>query len=264
MKSTPSDAATPRMEALARLPVFYALAGKRACVAAGSAAAAWKAELLAAAGATVEVYAEHTSEEMAELAVASASQIVIHRHAIEAADLAGAALAVGAFEDDGEAAAFAALARQAGVPVNVIDKPAFCDFSFGSIVNRSPLVIGISTDGAAPVFGQAVRAKLESLIPRGFARWAEAARQWRPRVQALSLSFRERRRFWEKFTERAVAGPERAPGQSDIDGLMAETRGVARDTGSVVLVGAGPGDPELLTLRAVRALQSADVILVDD
>ena len=150
------------------------------------------------------------------------------------------------------------------MPVNVIDKPAFCDFSFGSIVNRSPLVIGISTDGAAPVFGQAIRAKLEALIPRGFARWADAARQWRPRVQALALSFRERRRFWERFTERAVAAPERAPAASDIDALMAETRGIAADAGSVVLVGAGPGDPELLTLRAVRALQSADVILIDD
>src|SRR5205085_3916650 len=85
---------------------------------------------------------------------------------------------------------------------NVIDKPACCDFSFGAIVNRSPLVIGISTGGAAPVFGQAIRAKLEALIPQGFARWADAARRWRPRVQALALSFRERRRFWEKFTER--------------------------------------------------------------
>ena len=163
-------------------------------------------------------------------------------------------MAVGAFEDDGEAALFAAFAREAGVPVNVIDKPAFGDFSFGSIVNRSPLVIGISTDGAAPVFGQAIRAKLEALIPRGFARWAEAARQWRPRVLALALSFRERRRFWEKFTERAVTEPERAPVTSDIDALIAATRGVSDNTGSVILVGAGPGDPELLTLRAVRAL----------
>ena len=81
-------------------------------------------------------------------------------------------MAIGAFEDDAKPRAFAAMARAAGVPVNVIDKPAFCDFSFGSIVNRSPLVIGISTDGAAPVFGQAIRAKLEALIPRGFARWA--------------------------------------------------------------------------------------------
>jgi uroporphyrin-III C-methyltransferase/precorrin-2 dehydrogenase/sirohydrochlorin ferrochelatase len=173
-------------------------------------------------------------------------------------------MAIGDFADEHEAEGFATMARRAGVPVNVIDKPAFCDFSFGAIVNRSPLVVGISTDGAAPVFGQAVRARLEALIPQGFSRWAEAARRWRPRVAALSLSFRERRRFWERFTERAVAEPNRVPGDSDIDALMAETRGVARDAGSVLLVGAGPGDPELLTLRAVRALQSADVILVDD
>ncbi len=259
---TPSEARPPRMEALARLPVFYALAGKRAVVAGGNAAAAWKAELLAAAGARVEVYAADPSDEMIEIATQAA--ITIHRRAMEPADFGGATMAVGAFEDDSEAAAFATIARDAGVPVNVIDKPAFCDFSFGAIVNRSPLVIGISTDGAAPVFGQAIRAKLEALIPRGFARWAEAARQWRPRVQALALSFRERRRFWERFTERAVTEPERAPAESDIAALMSETRGVARDAGSVVLVGAGPGDPELLTLRAVRALQSADVILIDD
>jgi len=259
---TPSEARPPRMEALARLPVFFALTGKRAVVAGGSAAAAWKAELLAASGASVDVYAVDPGEELVE--AAAPASITIHHRAIEAADLDGAAMAIGAFEDDGQAAAFATMARRAGVPVNVIDKPAFCDFSFGSIVNRSPLVIGISTDGAAPVFGQAVRARLEALIPRGFARWAQAARQWRPRVQALALSFRERRRFWEKFTERAVAEPERTPDQGDIDALMADTRGAASDAGSVVLVGAGPGDPELLTLRAVRALQSADVILIDD
>jgi uroporphyrin-III C-methyltransferase/precorrin-2 dehydrogenase/sirohydrochlorin ferrochelatase len=263
MTRTPSETRTPRMEALARLPVFYALAGKRAAVAGGSAAAAWKVELLAAAGASVEVFAQDLGEDMAELASNNAS-IIIHPRAIGPEDFANAAMAVGAFEDDVQAATFAAMARAAGVPVNVIDKPAFCDFSFGSIVNRSPLVIGISTDGAAPVFGQAIRAKLEALIPRGFSRWAEAAWQWRPRVQALALSFRERRRFWERFTERAIAEPERIPAESDIDALMAETRGVTANTGSVALVGAGPGDPELLTLRAVRALQSADVILIDD
>ena len=88
----------------------------------------------------------------------------------------GAAVAIGAFDDDDGAAAFAAAARAAGVPVNVIDKPAFCDFAFGAIVNRSPLVIGISTDGAAPVFAQAIRAKLEALLPKGFADWASPPR----------------------------------------------------------------------------------------
>jgi uroporphyrin-III C-methyltransferase/precorrin-2 dehydrogenase/sirohydrochlorin ferrochelatase len=239
------------------------LTGRRTVIAGSNAAAAWKAELLAAAGADVDVFAEEAGEEMADLA-ANTPRITIHPRAIEAADLDGAAMAIGAFEDDTQAAGFAATARRAGVPVNVIDRPAFCDFAFGSIVNRSPLVIGISTDGAAPVFGQAIRAKLEALIPRGFARWAEAARRWRPRVQALALSFRERRQFWEQFTARAVAGPDRAPAESDIDALMSGTRGATGSAGSVVLVGAGPGDPELLTLRAVRALQSADVILIDD
>jgi len=259
---TPAEARPPRMEALARLPVFYALTGRRAIVAGGNAAAAWKAELLAAAGASVEVYAAEPDEEMR--ALATQATVALYRRAVAEGDLAGAAMAIGAFEDDGQAAAFATLARRAGVPVNVIDKPAYCDFAFGAIVNRSPLVIGISTDGAAPVFGQAIRAKLEALIPRGFAHWAEAARQWRPRVQALALSFRERRSFWERFAARAVGAPNHAPAQRDFDTLMSETRGATADTGSVVLVGAGPGDPELLTLRAVRALQSADVILIDD
>jgi uroporphyrin-III C-methyltransferase/precorrin-2 dehydrogenase/sirohydrochlorin ferrochelatase len=188
--------------------------------------------------------------------------VVVHERAWDAGDFSGAAIAVADCADDLEAAAFATAARAKGVPVNVIDRPAFCDFSFGAIVNRSPLVIGISTDGASPVFGQAIRAKIEALIPKGFARWADAARAWRPRVQALALPFRGRRNFWERFTERAVAAPNATPTDADLDALLKPT--MAQNTGSVILVGAGPGDPELLTLRAVRALQSADVILFDD
>src|SRR6478736_4218556 len=156
--------------------------------------------------------------------------------------------------------------RAAGVPVNVIDKPAFCDFSFGAIVNRSPLVIGISTDGAAPVFAQAVRAKLEALLPKGFADWAAAAGRWRGALKLAGLSFAARRKFWHLFTAHAMANPDREPAQADFDSFVAEVKGLgtAVENGSVTLVGAGPGDPELLTLRAVRALQSADVILFDD
>jgi uroporphyrin-III C-methyltransferase/precorrin-2 dehydrogenase/sirohydrochlorin ferrochelatase len=255
------------METLARLPVFLALEGKRAVVAGGTAAAAWKAELLSAAGAKVHVYADDPSEELRALvADAPRGVVVLHRRPWQAADFADAAIAVGACDDDRTADLFASAARAAGVPVNVIDKPAFCDFSFGSIVNRSPLVIGISTDGAAPVFGQAIRAKLEALIPRGFGRWAEAARQWRRSVQSSGLSFAGRRRFWQVFTAFAVTHPNRDPARSDFDSFLAQTQGegAAVDSGTVTLVGAGPGDPELLTLRAVRALQSADVILIDD
>jgi len=263
----PLDTKSTRLQALARLPVFLSLDGKKAVLAGGSAAAAWKAELLSAAGARVDVYATEPSEELLQLAAdPPRGAIFITIREWTAADIDGAAVAIGAFQDDESATKFAAAARAAGVPVNVIDKPAFCDFSFGAIVNRSPLVIGISTDGAAPVFAQAIRAKLEALLPNGFAGWAAAAARWRSAVKASGLSFAGRRRFWQLFTAQAVTRPNQEPDQEDFEKFIAEVKGLgaAVENGSVTLVGAGPGDPELLTLRAVRALQSADVILFDD
>jgi uroporphyrin-III C-methyltransferase/precorrin-2 dehydrogenase/sirohydrochlorin ferrochelatase len=263
----PAEIAPPRMQPLARLPVFFALDGKRVVIAGGTPAAAWKAELLAACGAAVIVFAEEPTDELLALPASTGhGSIAIERRAWHSADLSGASLAIGAFDDDDEAARFAAASRGAGVPVNVVDKPAFCDFSFGSIVNRSPLIIGISTDGAAPVFAQAIRAKLEAFLPRGFARWAETARRWRGAIKASGLSFAGRRQAWQLFTARAMAEPEREPRDSDLAGILDAGRGLGpvAEAGSVTLVGAGPGDPELLTLRAARALQSADVILFDD
>jgi len=263
----PSDTRSPRMGPLARLPVFYSLGGKRAVLAGGSAAAAWKSELLSAAGANVDVFAADACEEMIQLAAEPPlGAIRINQREWTAEDFEDAAVAVGAFEDDEAAAKFAFAARAAGVPVNVIDKPAFCDFSFGAIVNRSPLVIGISTDGAAPVFAQAIRAKLEALLPKGFAVWAATAGRWRSMLKLSGLPFAARRKFWHVFTANAVANPEHVPSQVDFDNFISEVRGLGKcvENGSVTLVGAGPGDPELLTLRAVRALQSADVILFDD
>ena len=262
MRRKPTEVQTARIGPLARLPAFFALEGKRAVVAGAGQAATWKAELLSAAGATVDVYAPEQSESLEGLAAAPpVGAVIVHKRPWKPADIIDAAIAVAECADDAEAQLFAAAARAAGVPVNVIDRPAFCDFSFGAIVNRSPLVIGISTDGAAPVFGQAVRSKIEALIPTGFARWADAARNWRPRVQALALPFRGRRTFWERFADRAIAAPNQAPVDADLEALLEPTS--SPDAGSVTLVGAGPGDPELLTLRAVRALQSADVILFD-
>src|SRR6266566_900274 len=252
---------------LSRLPAFFDLKGKRAVVAGGSAAAAWKVELLSAAGARVEAFAAIPGDPLLALAITPPDGAVsLHRRSWSASDLRGAAIAVADCADDKAAAQFAAAARSAGVPVNVIDRPAFCDFSFGAIVNRSPLVIGISTDGAAPVFGQAIRSRLEAVIPRGFARWAEAARHWRKAVQSSGLSSSGRRRFWRAFAAFAVSNPEREPAPSDFDALLRRTedQATAAEAGSLTLVGAGPGDAELLTMRAVRALQSADIILVDD
>ena len=267
MSRKPIETSLSRIQPLARLPVFFALEHRRVVIAGGSEAAAWKAELLAAAGATVELYAEHPSEELlAVLASLSNDRIHLHHRPWSLDVFKGAALAILATENDAEAKAFRCAAQASGIPCNVVDRPAFCDFSFGGIVNRSPLIISISTDGAAPVFGQAIRAKIEAMLPQGLTQWAEAARQWRPSVQALKLSFQRRRAFWERFTELALAHPNDTPNVAERDALLAKSASDATspERGSAVLVGAGPGDPELLTLKAVRALQSADIILYDD
>jgi uroporphyrin-III C-methyltransferase/precorrin-2 dehydrogenase/sirohydrochlorin ferrochelatase len=263
----PFELSPPRMEPLARLPVFFALEGRRVVIDGDNQAAAWKAELMSAAGAVVQVFATTPCAELLALAESAPNgPIMIFPGSATFDDIAGAALAIGAFDNDCDAAVFASVARGAGVPVNVIDKPAYCDFSFGAIVNRSPLVIGISTDGAAPIFAQAIRAKLEAMLPLGFSRWADAARRWRAQVQQSGLSFGGRRKFWQLFVARAMQEPNRAPQEPERADLIAAVtqEAGAGDAGCVTLVGAGPGDPELLTLRAVRALQSADVILIDD
>ncbi|MEP0323779.1 siroheme synthase CysG [Bauldia litoralis] len=252
-----------RMEALATLPVFFRLAGRKAIVAGGSEAAAWKAELLAATGAEVHVYAEDLDP--AFEAVIATGSLVHHARRWDQAILPGAAVAICDAATEAEAKAFADAARAAGVPVNVIDRPAFCDFQFGSIVNRSPVVVAISTDGAAPILGQAIRRRIETLLPPALAGWAELARAMRDRIAATLAAGPQRRAFWERFVDRAFGS---TPGEDPVDALMADASAVASGTpasqGRVTLVGAGPGDAELLTLKAVRALQSADVILFDD
>ena len=256
------ETAVDAIRPLATLPIAFRLRGREVAVAGGGEGAAWKAELLASAGARVRVYAPDSVARLRELATRrEAVEILSRRWTPE--DLSGVALAVLETEDDDEARAFRAAARAAGAPVNVVDRPEFCDFSFTTLVNRSPLVVAISTDGAAPVFAQAIRARIEALLPATLARWAEAAREWRRGVAALGLDFRQRRAFWERFADRALASG-RGPEPPDFDALaaaLADSEAPAR--GRVVLVGAGPGDPDLLTLKAVRALQSADVVLYD-
>lgn len=263
----PSAETPARIEAIETLPVFHRLAGRRVILAGASEGALWKAELLLAAGAELHVFAPEAAEHYLPLTARGAERGALHLHARhwQPDDLAGAAIAIAEAEGDAEAAAFAEAARAAGIPVNIIDKPEFCDFQFGSIVNRSPLLIAISTDGAAPVFGQAIRMRIEALLPRGLKAWAEAAKAWRPAISAREWPFALRRTFWERFSRRALAAPEAAPDETDFASLLAETADTAGEpAGRISFVGAGPGDPELLTLKAVRALQNADVILFDD
>ncbi len=260
----PQETRVAGLEPLSVLPVFVSLQGKRAVLAGSGGGAPWKVKLLAAAGARVDVYASDPSDELAAVpGETTPRQVTLHLRSWTQDDLNGAAFAIGAMEDEAECVAFVAAARAAGAIVNAVDRPHLCDVSFGAIVNRSPLVVGISTEGAAPVFGQTVRARIEAMLPRGFAGWVAAARDWRSQVTARFHGAVERRDFWQRFTDRAFAEPDRVPEQADLDDLLGKT-GAAPKGGAVSLVGAGPGDAELLTLKALRALRNADVILYDD
>ncbi|AVO44652.1 siroheme synthase CysG [Phreatobacter cathodiphilus] len=264
--AAPRGTEPARIGAIATLPLFHKLRGRRVVLAGDSEGASWKAELLAAAGADLHVFAPASPGRFHHVAASDGGGVHVHERAWTPGDLDGAALAVADVESDEEAAAFAAAARAAGAVANVVDRPAFCDAQFGALVNRSPLLVAISTDGAAPVFGQAVRARIEALLPRGLQAWAQAARDWRPLVQARGAAFSLRRAFWQRFTDLAFSAPERAPAEADRDALLAglDRQQAAPPEGRVLLVGAGPGDPDLLTLKALRALQSADVILYDN
>lgn len=224
---------------LATLPLFHRMTGRKAVVAGQSAAADWKAELLAAAGATVVRTGRNWQPEQ----------------------LNGATLAVAELGDREETVRFVKAARRVGALVNIIDCPELCDIQFGTIVNRSPVVIGISTDGAAPMLGQSIRSRIESVLPSGISRWASFAKHWRALLKARLGDIHARRAFWQRFVAAAWAEPHRAPNESDFDSLVDAT---FETKGRVILVGAGPGDPELLTLKAMHALQTATVILYDN
>ncbi|MBB3443574.1 siroheme synthase CysG [Rhizobium sp. BK379] len=262
-----ADRAPARMAPLAKLPVFWSLAGQRVIVAGGSDACAWKAELLAACGARVEIYCEHLGEACATLVARGSPHpegALIHCPMVWREDVyAGAALAIADCDEETEAHAFFDAARRAGVPVNVIDKPAFCQFQFGSIVNRSPVVVSISTDGAAPILAQAIRRRIETLLPTSLKSWAGLAQSLREEIAIRLKPGAARRAFWERFVDRAF-GDE--PTETSVRDLLSDMQKPAqmRPVGRVTLVGAGPGDAEYLTLKAVRALQAADVILFDD
>lgn len=260
-----------RIAPLAALPVFWELRGRRVMVAGGSDGAAWKAELMAAAGAEVHVFAdeEQMSEAMWELTGSCehrpASRIVHHPRTWSPDNFAGMALAIADCADETEAEAFCHAADAMGVPANVIDRPAFCRFRFGSIVNRSPVIVSISTDGAAPILAQAIRRRIETLLPATLGAWTDIAQKIRERLHERLSHGPLRRAFWEGFVDRALAGGE-PPEEGTAHALLNEADTLAAEPsgGHLAFVGAHPSDPELLTLKAVHALQSADVIFFDD
>lgn len=254
-----------RVGKLATLPVFFKLSGRPILLAGGSEAAAWKAELLAATGAIVHIYNIDICRQFQELILANPSQYIVHRENWEAAQFKNFALIIGDMECLDEAERFHDCAIASGVPVNVIDKPQFCQFQFGSIVNRSPTIVAISTDGAAPILGQAIRRKIEAVLPMQLSNWTKLAQRVRGQVADTLKHGADRRKFWERFVDRAFHFGKTTPNECTVlSDLNTIENGQNTINGQVSLVGAGNGDAEQLTLAAMRSLQAADFVFATE
>lgn len=244
------------------LPVCLELRGRDALVIGGGSVAARKAELLLRAGARVRVAAPALAEGWSVLAPRVRHQAVGYSPEL----LHGAAVVIVATDDERVNAEAAREARSRGIPVNVVDRPELGDLIMPAIVDRSPVLVAVSTGGAAPVLARRLRARLETLIPRGLGTLAALARDYRKEVKRRLADPLARRRFWEQALDGEVARHALAGRRLEAErALQAQLRGAAEPPGrgEVYLVGAGPGDPELLTLRALRLMQQADVILHD-
>ncbi len=247
------------------LPVFLTLRARRCVVVGGGHVAERKLALLLRAGARVEVIAPQLSEELERLA--AAGDITISKREFEATDVRGAALVIAATDDLVVNEKVATAAEQAGVLVNVVDQPGVGNVVMPSIVDRSPVIIAIGTGGNAPVLARMLRAKLESLIPQAYGELASLLGALRERVRAAVPDGVARRRFWERTLDGPAAelifAGRRADAVDCIERGLAQADHERAPEGEVYLIGTGPGDPDLLTFRALRLMQNADVVVYD-
>ncbi|PHN59646.1 sirohydrochlorin ferrochelatase [Pseudomonas sp. ICMP 8385] len=245
------------------LPLFHNLRGSRVLVVGGGEIALRKSRLLADAGALLRVVAPLIEDPLRELVQGSGGELIVRGY--QAADLDGCTLVIAATDDEPLNAQVSSEARRRCVPVNVVDAPALCSVIFPAIVDRSPLVIAVSSGGDAPVLARLIRAKLETWIPSTYGQLAGLAARFRAQVKGLYPDVQQRRAFWEEVFQGPIADRQLA-GQGDEAErlLVAKVNGKPPHApGEVYLVGAGPGDPDLLTFRALRLMQQADVVLYD-
>lgn len=248
------------------LPAFFALDGKSVLVAGGTAQAAQRIRILLDAGASVTASAPSFDAAFDDLR---------RRGGIDwragwpgAGDIAHATMLFVATGDRARDADLAALAHSARVPVNVTDRPDISDFIMPAVVDRGDVVVGISSSGTSPVLARLVRARIESVLPARLADLAAFAARFRDSTRTLIGDTTARRRFWERVLDGPIgqlvlAGRERAARAAMLRALN-RPAAAAPPRGAVAIVGAGPGDPDLLTLRALQALQQADVVLYDE
>ncbi len=252
----------PRPEP-SHFPIFLCLLDKRVLVVGGGDEAAAKVRLLLPTGAHVVVTAADACEALTDLAADGCIQL--HRRDFVPDDLNGARVCIVALSDGRSAARIAGLAAAAGAMVNVVDRPELSDFMVPAIVERPPVTVAIATGGTAPSLARELRSRIEQAVPPGVATLGALCRDWRSAVADALPDRTARRRFWEAVLDgpeaRAAMDGDRTEADRLIVARLAGRRTAPR--GRASLVGAGPGDPELLTLRAVRALKRADIVLYD-
>jgi len=250
------------------LPLFLDVRGRTVLVDGGGTAAARRVERALSAGATVLSLDPHPEGELQRLIDAAPEGLTFEARVPAREDVQGCAVAYGASEDEARDARLFGWTREFGVLCNVADVPDKCDFITPSIVDRSPIVVAISTGGAAPIIARTLKARIETMLPPVYGQLASFFGGLRDRVSEAISGGRERRHFWERMIEGPagdlfVAGDEAgALARFDAD-LERARSGETSATGEVYLVGAGPGDPDLLTFRALRLMQRADVVLYD-
>lgn len=245
------------------LPIFLDVQERKILLVGGGPAAAAKAGLLVRSRARVAVVAETLCETLRQ--IVEAGDVAWDGRPFEPSMLEDAALV---FDGAGDRALTDLLRRETrarGILLNVIDRPAACDFIVPARLERGPITIAISTGGAAPGLARAIRQQLETMLPAGYGRIARAAGRCRARVKERLPTTRARQRFWSRLLEpastRDLCRLEEGEIASHFEAALDHAD--EQPTGSVQLVGAGPGDPELLTVKAVRAIEAADVIFHD-
>jgi len=245
------------------LPLFHNLKGRKCLVVGGGEIALRKVRPLLEAGAIVRVVAPEIRPALKELA--DKGTIQISCKTFHPDDMAGVALVIAATSDTQVNEQVSRFARERNIMVNVVDNPALCSVIFPAIIDRSPVQIAISTGGSAPVLARLLRGKLESLLPDGYGKLAALADKFRPAVKARLESENSRRSFWEKVFEGPIAELVFRGRMQDAEQALAEALEYPdiQTCGEVYLVGGGPGDPDLLTFRALRLMQQADIVLYD-
>lgn len=245
------------------LPLFHNLKGRTVLVVGGGEIALRKARLLSEAGAVLRVVAPEVEPQLVELVKRGGGRSVVRGYVRD--DLVGCVLAIAATDDEPLNAQVSEDAKALGMPVNVVDSPELCTVIFPAIVDRSPLMIAVSSGGDAPVLARLMRARIETWVPAVYGQLAGLAKKFRSQVKAKLPNVQQRRVFWEEVFQGDVAERALAGQQQEAERLLVEKLSGAepKSLGEVYLVGAGPGDPDLLTFRALRLMQQADVVLYD-